>query len=625
MQQFHMRKLLKKSTAFQWLPEMQIEFEKCKEILTSNLVVSHFDSSLKTSLLTDASRLKGLGYALLQERADGVKVLIECGSRSLNPAESRYSTIELEALGIAWAAQKCHYFLMGCPHFTVVTDHRPLLGIFSKQMDALPNERLRRIRERLTPFSFDVTWCAGAKHSLADCLSRSPVFDPPEEGSKDAICLRIRADFQPYTLAQLVADQDGEYKSVLEVFKKQNLNLNKLPTDHPARQLKSIWSEMGILETEKGSLLVLDGHRIIVPKQARPRILSELHKSHQGLVKTRAQAKLYYFWPGLNKDIEKIIQSCQACQAYQPSQQIEPLISTEAEYAMQQVGLDLFELDSIHYFLMVDRFSGYPFVQRLQKTDTEAIAAILKGWFSQFGIPEYARSDGGPQFRSKFTDFCNELGIKHELCSAYNSQSNGLAEAAVKNVKRLLQKCKMTGENFDLCLAAFRTAPRSDSFSPADMFFGRKIRGHLPIHPSLTGMQVDLVTAKNARQGKRAKQNEYQVGKVLDQLELGQEVFMQDPHSKRWNLTGFIKQLRDDGRSYLVEDPFSRKEFLRNRRHLRPVHGMKTRYGKDIKTPKVICSIPTGLKSILGKHTPGASPKKVTFGDIKIKYVSKHI
>jgi hypothetical protein len=73
-----------------------------------------FDPALPTELLTDASRLKGLGYALIQRDESGMR-LIKCGSRSLSPAETRYATIELEALAIHWAIASCRFYLMGGP------------------------------------------------------------------------------------------------------------------------------------------------------------------------------------------------------------------------------------------------------------------------------------------------------------------------------------------------------------------------------------------------------------------------------------------------------------------------------------------------------------------------------
>jgi hypothetical protein len=110
--------------------------------------------------------------------------LIQAGSRSLAPAESRYAVSELECLAIFYAIIKCRHFLLGA-NFTVVTDHRPLKGVFKKGLEDITNARLRGFREKLAPYSFKVTWVPGKSHLIADALSRYPVFPPPEEEAED--------------------------------------------------------------------------------------------------------------------------------------------------------------------------------------------------------------------------------------------------------------------------------------------------------------------------------------------------------------------------------------------------------------------------------------------------------
>ena len=66
------------------------------------MIVRHFDSTKDAVLLTDASRLFGLGYALghLETDHTGKKIfkIVMCGSKALT--QQRYSTIELECLAI---------------------------------------------------------------------------------------------------------------------------------------------------------------------------------------------------------------------------------------------------------------------------------------------------------------------------------------------------------------------------------------------------------------------------------------------------------------------------------------------------------------------------------------------
>ena len=85
-------------------------------------------------LLTDASRLNGLSYALLQKEANNTLRLITCSSCSLNETQNRYATIELECLAIQYgiSISKCSFYLQGLPNFEIITDHKPLLGIFEK-------------------------------------------------------------------------------------------------------------------------------------------------------------------------------------------------------------------------------------------------------------------------------------------------------------------------------------------------------------------------------------------------------------------------------------------------------------------------------------------------------------
>ena len=93
-----------------WLAEHQTAFDSLKSDIISALSLNHFDPSWDTRLITDASRLHGLGFVLMQSKADKVKI-IQCGSWSLSSAEKNYSTLELELTAIVWAIQKCIFFL----------------------------------------------------------------------------------------------------------------------------------------------------------------------------------------------------------------------------------------------------------------------------------------------------------------------------------------------------------------------------------------------------------------------------------------------------------------------------------------------------------------------------------
>ena len=66
-------------------------------------------------------------------------------------------------------------------NFTVVTDHKPLKGMWSKSLPDIANVRLQRYKEKLTGYNFKIEWREGKTNEIADALSRAPVFPPQEE------------------------------------------------------------------------------------------------------------------------------------------------------------------------------------------------------------------------------------------------------------------------------------------------------------------------------------------------------------------------------------------------------------------------------------------------------------
>ena len=108
--------------------------------------------------------------------------------------------------------------------------------------------------------------------------------------------------------------------------------------------------------------------------------------------------------------------------------------------------------------IVVDRLSGYPFPMMLSTLGTHTVCQKMKYLFDNYGYPteiqwviQVIRSDGGPSFASMaLNDFCSRNHIKHELSSAYNTTSNGLAEAAVTGMNNLITKCKANKEDFDV-------------------------------------------------------------------------------------------------------------------------------------------------------------------------------
>ena len=101
--------LLKKGVAWTWTDDHENSFKEVKNLLTSKTIIHPFDQEAETFLLTDASRLHGLGFALMQQK-DGEHFLIQCGSCSLTLTRQRFTTVELKCMAIQWAIKKSEFY-----------------------------------------------------------------------------------------------------------------------------------------------------------------------------------------------------------------------------------------------------------------------------------------------------------------------------------------------------------------------------------------------------------------------------------------------------------------------------------------------------------------------------------
>ena len=149
--------------------------------------------------------------------------------RFLSDPESRYAIIELEFLAVAWAITKCDVFLAGLPHFTVVTDHHPLIPILNNhRLDEIQNPRLQRLKTKIMGYTFTATWLKGTLNNTPDALSHNPTADPqPEEALAESEINKITAmsaaeiraitsTEEPLSVTELrkVADNDSEYQKL---------------------------------------------------------------------------------------------------------------------------------------------------------------------------------------------------------------------------------------------------------------------------------------------------------------------------------------------------------------------------------------------------------------------------
>lgn len=55
------------------------------------------------------------------------------------------------------------------------------------------------------------------------------------------------------------------------------------------------------------------GHRVVIPKSLQKAVLEELHTTHEGIVRMKRRARTKIWFPEIDKQIELIAKSCNAC------------------------------------------------------------------------------------------------------------------------------------------------------------------------------------------------------------------------------------------------------------------------------------------------------------------------
>ena len=112
---------------------------------------------------------------------DGVELPVVFASRTLNKAEQNYSQTEKEALALVFALKKFHHYLWGMK-FSLITDHKPLLCLFSpkKSIPEMASGRIQCWALMLQAYSFELYHRSGKSLGTADTLSRLPLDSMPD-------------------------------------------------------------------------------------------------------------------------------------------------------------------------------------------------------------------------------------------------------------------------------------------------------------------------------------------------------------------------------------------------------------------------------------------------------------
>ena len=534
--------LLKQNAKWNWTKQCQNSFDNFKEILCSNLLLTHYDPNQEIVVAADASN-SGIGAVISHRFSNGTCKAVQHASRSLTPAESNYSQIEKEGLALVYAITKFHKMVSG-RKFTLQTDHKPLLAIFGSKhgIPVYTANRLTRWALILSSYDFKIEHIGTEKFGNADILSR--LIDQHTKPDEDFVIASIQLEDDlnqvvnesinniPVTFDVILKAQtlDSTIKQVV-LFMQTNWP-SKIP-ENSASELRFYFNRRSNLQQVNNCLMY--GDRIVIPSKFRNRILKQLHRGHPGMDRMTSLARSYVYWPNIDQDIKSFVRSCNNCATAAKSPIKTELSSWPIpDRPWYRVHVDYAgPIDGKMFLVVVDSYTKWPeVVPTISSTATKTIQ-ILKDIFGRYGNPEILVSDNGTQFLSrKMNDFYTTNGIVHLRSPAYHPQSNGQAEVFVGTFKSALKK--IGGGNIEDAIQEFlltyRIIPNKNTIngkSPSELMFGRRIRSNL----ELLLPQKDAQLTTNDRQNRQFDRHHGAIDKSFD---VDDKVWIQVHQNNNW-------------------------------------------------------------------------------------------
>ena len=230
-----------------------------------------------------------------------------------------------------------------------------------------------------------------------------------------------------------------------------------------------------------------------------------IRSNHQGVAAghlgnkiTSKKIKERYWWPGINKMVEKFISTCDNCQREKKPAKAKDIYPIIAQRPFQIIGIDhvgpLHETKEGYQHLIIaqDYFTKWPIVRPTKTTNMEeALDFLWENICTQYGIPEQVITDQGTAYTSeKWKRTVQKWGINHTPTTAANPQANGQVERFNQTlVKMLRKKLGVRKDKWAMHLPAvlmdYRASVQATTeCTPSELLYGYRMR--LPIeatHP----------------------------------------------------------------------------------------------------------------------------------------------
>lgn len=215
--------------------------------------------------------------------------------------------------------------------------------------------------------------------------------------------------------------------------------------------IKATISECSI---ESNNRLCYRGRRWVPDVESlRTRLLQETHDTvltgHPGRSVMYAILARRVYWPGISEDVRRFVRNCDKCSAnnvWRDRRQglLKPLPIPDRKW--RYIAIDFIETlpassGCEHIMVIIDRLGKGAIPIPCEKIDTYTVAQkLIQNFIGYHGIPASIVSDRGTQFvNGMWKRFCELLGIKRQLSTAYHAETDGQTERMNATIELFLR------------------------------------------------------------------------------------------------------------------------------------------------------------------------------------------
>lgn len=459
-----------------------------------------YDADRRHEIHTDASST-GLAGVLMQVGDDNLIHPVFYFSRHCTPAESRYSSHELEVLAIVETVERFRVYLLGRP-FRIVTDCAAVTTT-SNSKPLVP--RIARWMLKLGEFQYELVHRPGVNIAHVDAMSRAPVEAAREATDVTERLMRVDITNDDWLVTMQQQDQNlSHIMAVLREHKEENKQLSP-----EARQFMTDYE----LQNHRLFRKVDGNLRWVVPAAVRWRVVKCAHddRGHFGVQKTLDYLQTEFWFTRMRQYVKKYLDACIEC-AYnkRPGGTTEGQLYVSATVPTPFRTIHIDHLGpfpksakgNAHVIAVVDAFSRYVVVKAARTTDSRAVISMLVELAQYFGNPGRIVSDRGTAYTSKaFADYCKNHNIIHIKNAVRTPRANGQVERINQLIAMYLRTTNVDTRRWDVDLRKFQWTintqiNKTTKCCPNDIVFRYKLRNDVD-NKLLGALHQDDVAVEN--------------------------------------------------------------------------------------------------------------------------------